>query len=244
MTLTMITAFALFTGCGKKPVEGESKGGAEKKDSVVIAIGSEPSTLDPTKGWGHGNSPIVQSSLVKYNADLTFSNDLATDYALSGDGLTWTFTIRDDAYFTDGEKVKASDVAFTLKTAKDAMGSVDLTYMKDAVAKDEHTVEITLTKPTSVFLNTMASLGIVPEHAYDESYGQNPIGSGPYKFVEWRPQEQILFTANENYYGGTPAIKNVTVVFMSEDAALAGTDLECSFGGGSKAPDGTHRHHA
>ena len=56
---------------------------APAKDSVVIAIGSEPETLDPTKGWGHGNAPIVQSTLVKYNADLNFENDLATDYVLS-----------------------------------------------------------------------------------------------------------------------------------------------------------------
>lgn len=191
------------------------------KDSVVIAIGSEPETLDPTKGWGHGNSPIVQSTLVKYTSELNFENDLAVDYKLSDDGLTWTFTIRDDAYFTDGEKVTADDVAFTLETAKASNGSFDLTYIESAVAQDETTVIITLSRPTSIFLNTLASVGIVPEHAYNDDYGMNPIGSGPYKFVEWRPQEQIMFTANENYYGEAPDIKNVTVVFMSEDAALA-----------------------
>lgn len=191
------------------------------KDSVVIAIGSEPETLDPTKGWGHGNSPIVQSTLVKYTSELNFENDIAVDYKLSDDGLTWTFTIRDDAYFTDGEKVTADDVAFTLETAKASNGSFDLTYMESAVAQDETTVVITLSRPTSIFLNTLASVGIVPEHAYNDDYGMNPIGSGPYKFVEWRPQEQIMFTANENYYGEAPDIKNVTVVFMSEDAALA-----------------------
>ncbi len=191
------------------------------KDSVVIAIGSEPETLDPTKGWGHGNSPIVQSTLVKYTSELNFENDLAVDYKLSDDGLTWTFTIRDDAYFTDGEKVTADDVAFTLETAKASNGSFDLTYIESAVAQDETTVVITLSRPTSIFLNTLASVGIVPEHAYNDDYGMNPIGSGPYKFVEWRPQEQIMFTANENYYGEAPDIKNVTVVFMSEDAALA-----------------------
>lgn len=195
--------------------------GSSARDSVVIAIGSEPETLDPTQGWGHGNSPIVQSTLVRYTADLTFENDLATDYTLSDDGLTWTFTIRDDAYFTDGEKVTADDVAFTLETAKAARGSVDLTYMESATARDETTVVIVLKRPASVFLNTLASIGIVPEHAYGADYGTNPIGSGPYRFVEWRPQEQILFTANEDYYGGVPSIKNVTVVFMSEDAALA-----------------------
>ncbi len=191
------------------------------RDSVVIAIGSEPETLDPTKGWGHGNAPIVQSTLVTYTSDLSFEPDLATGYTLSDDGLTWTFTLRDDAFFTDGEKVTASDVVFTLETAKAAQGSVDLTYMEHAVAEDDTTVVITLSRPTSIFLNTLASVGIVPEHAYGEDYGTNPIGSGPYRFVGWDPQEQILFTANEDYYGGAPAIRDVTVVFMSEDAALA-----------------------
>ena len=192
--LAAIMAFGM-TACGKQAAGTDVN--EEKKDSVVIAIGSEPETLDPTKGWGHGNSPIVQSTLVKYNADLNFENDLATGYELSSDGRVWTFTIRDDAYFTDGVKVTAEDVAFTLETAKTAQGSFDLTYMESAVAKDDVTVEITLSKPTSVFLNTLASIGIVPEHAYSESYGTNPIGSGPYKFVEWRAQEQIMFTRSE-----------------------------------------------
>lgn len=220
LLLAVLLAFSM-AACGGNAANNTDDSGSTGKDSVVIAIGSEPETLDPTQGWGHGNSPIVQSTLVKYTADLTFENDLATGYELSSDGLVWTFTIRDDAKFTDGEKVTAEDVAFTLETAKSAQGSVDLTYMESAVAKDDTTVVITLSAPTSIFLNTLASVGIVPAHAYDADYGRNPIGSGPYKFVEWRPQEQIMFTANEEYYGGTPAIKNVTVVFMSEDAALA-----------------------
>lgn len=221
-TALLLTAAAVLavSGCGDSAGQNGQENPAER-DSVVIAIGSEPETLDPVKGWGHGNSPIVQSTLVRYTSDLTFENDLASGYSLSEDGLTWTFTIRDDAYFTDGERLTASDVAFTLETAKEAQGSVDLTYMEQAQAPDDTTVVITLSRPTSIFLNTLASIGIVPEHAYGEDYGTNPIGSGPYRFVEWSPQEQIIFTANENYYGGTPAIKNVTVVFMSEDAALA-----------------------
>ncbi len=192
-----------------------------ESDSVIIAIGTEPETMDPTQGWGHGNAPIVQSTLVRYTSDLTFENDLATGYTLSDDGLVWTFTLRQDAFFTDGEQVTAEDIVFTLETAKTAQGSVDLTYMESAVAQDDFTVAITLSKPTSIFLNTLASVGIVPAHAYGPDYGFNPMGSGPYKFVEWRQQEQIMFTANENYYGEAPAIQNVTVVFMSEDAALA-----------------------
>ena len=202
LAVSMVVSMA---ACGKaNETTTASDAVTEKKDSVVIAIGTEPDTLDPTKGWGHGNAPIVQSTLVRYTKDLTFENDLATDYDLSPDGLTWTFMIRDDAKFTDGEPVTAEDVAFTLETAKAAQGSVDLTYMESAVAQDDTTVVITLSQPTSIFLNTLASVGIVPEHAYSEDYGTNPMGSGPYKFVEWKTQEQIIFTANEDYYGGAP----------------------------------------
>ena len=70
-----------LAACAKQPAA------AETKDSVVIAIGSEPETLDPTQGWGHGSAPIVQSTLVKYTAQLTFENDLAASYSLSDDAL-------------------------------------------------------------------------------------------------------------------------------------------------------------
>ena len=75
-------------GTGTNPGTAADAAAPQARDSVVIAIGSEPETLDPTKGWGHGNSPIVQSTLVKYTSELTFANDLATDYSLSEDGLT------------------------------------------------------------------------------------------------------------------------------------------------------------
>ena len=209
-----------LAACGAK--ESAAVPEAADKDTVIIAIGDEPSTLDPTQGWGHGNAPIIQSTLVRYTADMTFANDLATGYSLSDDGLIWTFTIREDAYFTDGQQVNAHDVAFTLETAKAAQGSIDLTFMDSAVATDDFTVEITLKTPTFWFLNTLASVGIIPEHAYTEDYGTNPtVTSGPYKFVEWRSQEQLILEANESYYGDIPAIKKVIVVFMGEDAALA-----------------------
>lgn len=220
----MKKAFAVFAAiCLLLPLSacGQPVLPSADHNSVIIAIDAEPETLDPTKGWGHGSAPIVQSTLVRYTADLTFENDLAVDYTLSDDGLTWTFTIRGDAYFTDGERLTADDVAFTLETAKAARGSVDLTYMEQAIAQDDTTVIVKLTQPTSIFLNTLASVGIVPAHAYDADYGLHPIGSGAYQLVEWRAQEQLVLTANPDYYGEKPSIEHVTIVFMSEDAALA-----------------------
>ena len=223
IALLMVLVMALsLAACGAKAPTATEAAPAVVKDTVIIAIGDEPTTLDPTNGWGHGNAPIMQSTLVRYDADMNFVNDLATEYTLSEDGLIWTFQIREDAYFTDGEQVNAHDVVFTLETAKAAKGSIDLTFMDSAVAEDDFTVVITLNTPTFWFLNTLASVGIVPEHAYSDAYGTKPaVTSGPYKFVEWRSQEQLVMEANENYYGEVPAIKNVIVVFMGEDAALA-----------------------
>ena len=207
----------------------------EARDSVVIAIATEMDTLDPTRGWGHGNAPLLQSTLIRYTADMTFENDLATGYTLSEDGLAYTFTLRRDAYFTDGEQVTADDVVFTLNKCIADQTSADLAYAEKAEKVDDFTVTVTLKSPVSFFLNTIASIGIVPEHAYDpETYGTNPaVSSGPYKFVEWKQQEQLILEANENYYDGAPAIKHVTIVFMGEDAALAAVkagqvDAACS----------------
>ena len=202
LLLALTALLGLLTACGAAAVDHGGNGsqageaGGQDRDSVIIAISSEPETLDPCQGWGHGNTPIVQSTLVKYDYDMSFSNDLATGYNLSEDGLTWTFTLRDDAFFTDGEAVTASDVVFTFETAKAAQSSVDLTFLEAVEAPDDTTVVFTLSRPTSTFLNTIASVGIVPEHAYGPDYGTNPIGSGPFKFVQWNPQEQQIGRAS------------------------------------------------
>ncbi len=232
-SLSALTLMGVLAGCGEATDPGSasttisSVSGmqtAAKKDSVVVALGSggEPTGLDPcTSSWGHGTAPLIQSTLVEYTTDKQIRKDLASDYNMSSDGLVWTFHIRDDAKFTDGKQLTAKDVAFTFETAKQAQSSLDLTFMEKAVAVDENTVEITLNRPKATFIHTVASVGIVPEHAYSEGYATNPIGSGPYQFVEWKQGEQLLLTANEDYYGTKPSIKNVTLMFMEEDAALA-----------------------
>lgn len=195
---------------------------AKGKDEVVVAISSEPADgFDPTVGWGHGSTPLVQSTLVEYTQDMRIVNDLATDYTVSEDGITWVFTLREDAFYTDGEPVKASDVAFTFNTARNSQSSLDLTYMLRCEATGEYEATFTLDAPNSTFINTIASIGIVPEHAYGEDYGNAPIGSGPWKLMQWNKGEQVILEANADYYGEVPAIKRAILVFMDEDAAFA-----------------------
>lgn len=202
-------------------------GAEEEKTSVVVTMppSSEPASgFDPAYGWGageHVHEPLIQSTLVKTTKDLEIANDLATEYSCSEDGLTWTVKIRDDVFFTDGEALTAQDVAFTYNNCRDNSSVNDFTMLKEAVAIDDTTVEFHMNEPYSIWPYTMAIVGIVPEHAYDENYGQNPIGSGRYIMKQWDKGQQVIFEANPDYYGEAPKIKQLTVLFMEEDAALA-----------------------
>lgn len=94
--------------------------------------------------------------------------------------------------FTDGEPLTASDVAFTFNTCRDESSVNDFTMLKEAVAVDDTTVEFHMNEPYSIWPYTMAIVGIVPEHAYDENYGQNPIGSGRYIMKQWDKGQQVI----------------------------------------------------
>lgn len=140
---------------------------------------------------------------------------------VSDDGMTWTVTIRDDVKFTDGEPLTADDVAFTYNTLRDTSSVNDFTMLEEAKALDNTTVEFDMTRPYSIWPYTMAITGIVPEHAYGPDYGSNPIGSGRYIMKQWDKGQQVILTANPDYYGDEPEMKTVTVLFMDEDAAYA-----------------------
>ena len=132
------------------------------------------------------------------------------------------FKIRDDARFSDGTPLTARDVAFTINGILNAEASeCDMSMVKEAVAEDDATVVVHMEKPFNAFLYTLAVVGIVPEHAYDEGYGSNPIGSGRYLLEQWDKGQQVILKANPDYYGEAPKIERVVVVFMEEDASLA-----------------------
>ena len=220
MCIALISVILPLTACGNKDSLSEIPQN-QSKDLLTMAVGSEPDEgFDPILGWGRYGSPLIQSTLVETNVDMEIVGDLAKDYSISEDGITWIFNLRDDAKFTDGEKVSAQDVVFTYEKAKTSNSIVDLTVMESITALNESTVEIELVHPDSAFIYSIAKTGIVPEHAYNESYGDNPIGSGPFKFVQWDKGQQLILEANQDYYGHVPEIKKVVILFMSEDAAV------------------------
>lgn len=199
---------------------GTADGGAPTE--LRLAIGGESEEgYDPTLGWGRYGSPLFQSTLLTRDADLALRTDLATDYEVSEDGLTWTVDLRDDVTFTDGEPLTADDVAYTFTTAAEQGGLTDVTVLEEAVALDDDTVELRLERPQSTFVNRLVSLGIVPEHAHGEGYAQQPVGSGPFELVSWQQGQQLVVERNEDYYGEQPEFERVTFVFTDEDGSLA-----------------------
>ncbi|MEO0987307.1 MAG: ABC transporter substrate-binding protein [Cyanobacteria bacterium J06639_14] len=219
----------VLVGCGSGPTESvdvseppESSTQTGLVEQIVLAIGGESEEgYDPTLGWGRYGSPLFQSTLLKRNENLNIINDLATDYTVSEDGLTWTVMIRDDAVFSDGEPLTASDVAYTFNQAAESGGLTDVTVLAEAVAIDGTTVELRLNEPQSTFVNRLITLGIVPEHVHGPGYARNPIGSGPYQMVQWDEGQQLIVEANPNYYGEAPGLDRLVFLFVEEDAAFA-----------------------
>lgn len=228
-------ALGSIAGCAGSDGEGRqdaasspAAAGDDASSQVIVSmtVSSEPAAgFDPLRSWGcgeHVHEPLIQSTLITTDANLAFQNDLALSYECSEDGMTWTFVIRDDVRFTDGEPLTASDVAFTINGIVSSEASeADLSMVREAVALDDTTVEIHMAKPFNALLYTLAVIGIVPEHAYGEDYGAHPVGSGRYVLEQWDRGQQAILRANPDYYGEAPLMERVVVVFMEEDASLA-----------------------
>ncbi|MGI6298763.1 MAG: ABC transporter substrate-binding protein [Saccharofermentanales bacterium] len=195
--------------------------------SIVAYVGTNifDSSLDPVKGamsWGYS---FTNAALLKVNTESEYVGDMAADWNVSADALTYTFTLRQGVKFSDGSELKASDVVFTYETVKSRQAeneNVDLTRLAAVTAEGDYKVVFTLSEPYSPFLDTTAMLGIVPANTYDSTvFDQKPIGSGPWKIVQYDPNQQIIVTPNEHYYEGSAPITRITLVYMDSEAALA-----------------------
>lgn len=215
--LALTLSILLFSGCSNSNTAKNTN-----TDELIMAVGSEPDGgFDPTTGWGRYGSPLFQSTLLKRDSDMKIVNDLATEYSVSNDGLVWTVKIRKDVKFSDGKPLTAADVVFTYETTAKSSSVVDLSVMKSVEALDDYTVKFTLKNPQSTFVNILANTGIVPKHAYSNDYSQKPIGSGPFKFVQWDKGQQLIVEANPEYYGKKPFFKKITFLYLNEEAAFA-----------------------
>ncbi|WP_207260526.1 ABC transporter substrate-binding protein [Desulfovibrio sp. Huiquan2017] len=214
LVLTAVFGLLVLATLGATP--------ALAKDTLTLAIKGEPEDgYDPTMGWGRYGNPLFQSTLLKRDEQLNIINDLATAAELADGGLAWNVTIRQDAKFSDGSPLTAEDVAYTFNTAANAGGKVDLINMDKAEATGAYTVRITLKKRDTTFINRLVSLGIVPKALHGPDYARKPIGSGPYRMVEWNEGQQMIAEINPYYYGDKPFFKHLVFLFTDEDTSFA-----------------------
>lgn len=226
LVLVILLSLLLLVGCSQEKSSQDETATTKDQVTVVMNKESEPAAgFDPLASWGageHVHEPLIQSTLITTDTDMNIVNDLATSYESSTNGMQWTFVIRDDVRFTDGEPLTAHDVAFTINgVISSERSEADLSMVDKATALDDRTVVIDMKKPYNAFLYTLAVIGIVPEHAYGNGYGSNPIGSGRYMLEQWDRGQQAILVVNPDYYGDAPQMKRVVIAFMEEDAALA-----------------------
>ena len=219
----LLAAFA-YQGLrgGDRAAEGRGDS-ARVKDELVMCMGTRPpGEFDPRKRWGlYSQSHILHSTLLKKTPDLKIAGDYAKDFQVSGDGLTWTFALQDNFKFSNGEPVTPEDVKFTYEMLKKDGINWDLSFLKEVEIIDGSTLVFRLTEPRSTFFAQLTEIVILPRNHYDDNYSENPIGSGPYRLVQWDRGQQAIFEVNPHYHGKTPHFKRFTLLFLNENAALA-----------------------
>ncbi|MCM3631797.1 ABC transporter substrate-binding protein [Paenibacillus camelliae] len=213
----------LVAGCASQGNNHLQEGKTRPQPAeLVLAIGGEPAEgFDPTTGWGRYGSPLFQSTLFKRDSQLNIIGDAAVSYTISDDGLSWQVELREDIEFSDETPLTAEDVVFTFETAQRNASVVDLTNVRSITALSTYQVQFELEKAQSSFIDLLTTIGIVPKHAYSDRYAQQPIGSGPYKLVQWEKGQQLIVEQNERYYGPQSSFKRLVFLFLDEDASLA-----------------------
>lgn len=230
--------FSLMAGCSnaKNPEQGTAGPDADapKKDSIVFAQ-SVPITSLETAGMqpqgypsGYEAAFAIYNGLVKFDEKLNFQPDLAEKWSTSDDGLTWTFQLRRDVKFQDGTPFNADVVVSVYTKMLDKnynVGAYTLwAPISNIVKVDEYTVQIVTKEPYGGLLNTLAhGSALIPSPAALEKYGKDiglhPVGTGPYMVEKFEPGMQLVLKANENYFGGKPAFKQITFKHVADPSS-------------------------
>lgn len=219
-----------------------------QNDRVInLRVEQDMSNLDPAhviRVTDHAISLMIHGSLYRYEVGgLGVVPELATGHDLSSDGLVYTFYLRDDVQWQYGYgPFTAHDVVFSINRLKDPATASrligDVEMIADITALDDHTVQITLVEPFSPFLTAILAFRpgwIVNEQAVTDrgdTYGVDPVGTGPYQFDSWLRGTEITLVRNPDYYGETEADRLVFKV-INDDAvaelALRAGEIDISY---------------
>ena len=203
--------------------------GAAPRGKVVIAQGVDPSTLD-TMNQQETPAAVVAAhiydTLVERDQSLKLVPALAAALPKLVSPTVWEIKLRPGVKFHNGEEFSAESVKYSLERVKDPSmkGSSNFKPIDRVEIVDALTVRVHTSKPWPIFVNalTQRQASMYPAKAYagkDTAYvAKNPIGTGPYRFVRWSKDEEIVLEANEQYFRGAPRIKTVVFKPIPDDA--------------------------
>jgi len=214
----------LVVGCSTQttvPAEQQESAKPKSGGTITVAYPYEPDTLDAHLSAGSAGvyTWLLGGSLLYKAADSNeYKPSLASDYKISEDGKTWTFTIRSGITFHDGTPLTAKSFKETFdralnpqtkaKTAAEVMAPI-----KSVKAPDDQTLVLELHEPNTAFLDSLANyvtqpLSLKTIEKAGEDYGRSPVGVGPWKFESWNTGEGVTYVRNEAFQWGEPYYEN------------------------------------
>lgn len=198
------------------PPASSTESANKAANAVTVGIAQDlDNSLDPHKAVAAGTKEVmfnVFEGLVKPTSNGDLIPAVASNYTVSEDHLTYTFTLREGVKFHNGDAVTAEDVVYSLKrvAAPTETGVVQveaLSIMADVAAVDERTVAITLTEPSNEFISYL-TVAILPADYTEQD--TKPVGTGPFTFVSRSAQENIILEKFEEYWGQKAYLDQVT----------------------------------
>ena len=223
LVLALALCGVLLAGCSgaKTQTTGSTSTKSTANDTFTFAQGADPRGLDPARVDDLESGKVIVNiyeGLTKYAPDSTkVEPSLAESWTVSPDGLSYTFKLRQGVKFHDGTDFNADAVKFNIDRqlppkADDNMPYASFTFgtVKDVQVVDPYTVKINLSQPNTAFLANlamgMAAPMVSPKALTDNnnSVMDNPVGTGPYKFVKWTKGENVQLVRNDDYWGERP----------------------------------------
>ncbi|TDO30023.1 peptide/nickel transport system substrate-binding protein [Kribbella sp. VKM Ac-2527] len=229
LAAALVGSAALLAVAACSAGSGTSSGTSPGADqSLAIGLVAEPASLDFTTTDGAaipqallGN---IYNGLVKQDETGKIVPDLAKSWTVSPDRKTYTFTLVDNAKFTNGQQFTADDAVFSIDRVKTAWttslkSAMDVVQTAKAVSPTE--LQVTLSKPSNDWLFRMTTrIGAMFSKTGVDKLATDPVGTGPYKFSEWKRGDSIVLQRNADYWGSKPYFGQVTLKYFKDPTAL------------------------
>lgn len=233
--MALLLSASLCACGGSKTAEGTSEAAGESSEaetsntlsegtpvpggSVVYGMTQDLASLDPHVDTDAGTRDVVfnlYEGLVKPTSDGGFIAAVASDYTISDDAKTYTFTLRDGITFHDGTPVTIEDVKYSIDRYAEIQGeSSAFSSLVDSVeVQDDKTLVVNLKESYSEFL-PMMTIAIIPQS--NEDPAGNPIGTGPFKYVSYTPGQNLELEKYGGYWQeGVPSLDSVEFKFIAD----------------------------